>query len=112
MAIAIKIAMISTTTINSMRVKPCSSSRRREASECRNCTWRVPLSCAGGSCAPRFDASDSSAGGGAPLNALLQSCARPPKLVATGRELLLDELDDVEHGQVQRDDHPADTDTH
>src|SRR5437660_5940254 len=48
MAIAIKMAMISTTTINSMRVKPCSSSRRRETSACRNCTGRVPLSCTGG----------------------------------------------------------------
>ena len=53
MAIAIKMAMINTTTINSMRVKPCSSSRRREASVWRKRTLHEPLSCAGGVYVPR-----------------------------------------------------------
>src|SRR5690242_6221920 len=43
MAIAIKMAMISTTTINSMRVKPSSASFRRATSERIDCTGLAPF---------------------------------------------------------------------
>ena len=43
MAIAIKMAMINTTTINSMRVNPSSASRRREMKERIDCTWLAPF---------------------------------------------------------------------
>ena len=43
MAIAIKMAMINTTTINSMRVNPSSSSRRRAMNERIDCTGLAPF---------------------------------------------------------------------
>ena len=52
MAIAIKMAMINTTTINSMRVKPSSASRRRATNARIDCTGLAPFR---GSCFP-FDA--------------------------------------------------------
>ena len=43
MAIAIKMAMINTTTINSMRVKPSSASRRRETKRPNGLHWAGPF---------------------------------------------------------------------
>src|SRR5579862_444245 len=95
MAIAIKMAMINTTTINSMRVNPSSASRRRAIHARIDCTWLAPFLRSHDGCTESEHRSRF-------LSARGQSLLREPPISLIGlpigpaRSALLDQVDHVE----------------
>src|SRR3954471_18150462 len=98
MAIAIRMAMISTTTMSSISVKPRSSRSRRFRSTVST-GWVPPGQWMGASPNPEVPARTPSYG---------RRCALLERVIGSS----LDQVDDVEHRHVERDDHAAHRATH